>query len=74
MLLAVELFRALENLRCAGIAHGDLGVDNCVIRISAVPGRPVLWVAQYGAGGWAHKGFALIDLGRVVDTCLFMPG
>jgi checkpoint serine/threonine-protein kinase len=77
MFFAVELLRALEGLHRAGIIHGDLKIDNCLVRLGAVPGGPAAWAAQYaadGAGGWAHKGVALIDFGRAVDTRLFAPG
>lgn len=73
----VELLRTLEGLHRAGFIHGDVKIDNCLLRLEDVPGPPAAWAAQYdpaGAGGWAHKGITLIDFGRTIDTRLFPAG
>lgn len=70
--LAVELLRAVEGLHKAGIIHGDLKADNCMMRLEAVE----KWSSEYcanGSGGWAQKGITLIDFGRAADTSLFGP-
>ncbi|KAH9051945.1 Mad3/BUB1 homology region 1-domain-containing protein [Lactarius vividus] len=61
----------------AGIIHGDLKIDNCLVRLEDVPGGSSLWAAQYdpaGAGGWHCKGIKLIDFGRAIDTRMFPRG
>ncbi|KAI0635917.1 Mad3/BUB1 homology region 1-domain-containing protein [Trametes polyzona] len=77
MFFAIELLRLLDGLHRAGFIHGDVKIDNCLVRLEDVPGPPSAWDAVYrpsGAGGWAHKGIKLIDFGRTVDTRLFPVG
>ena len=74
---AAELLRALDALHRAGFVHGDVKIDNCLLRLDDVPGAPAAWAPAYdprGGGGWAHKGVALIDFGRALDTRLFPAG
>ena len=64
----------LDGLHRAGFIHGDVKIDNCLLRIEDVPGPASAWDALYdpsGAPGWAHKGLTLIDFGRTIDTRLF---
>ncbi|KAI0303769.1 hypothetical protein B0F90DRAFT_1924710 [Multifurca ochricompacta] len=73
----VELLRLLEGLHSKGIIHGDLKIDNCLVRLEDVPGGASAWAAQYdpaGAGGWRNKGIKLIDFGRAIDTPMFPRG
>jgi hypothetical protein len=73
MFFAIELLRLVEGMHAAGIIHGDLKIDNCLVRLQPA----AEWAAAYsaaGAGGWAQKGVALIDFGRAVDTRAFAPG
>ena len=74
----IELLRLIEGLHAAGFIHGDLKIDNCLLRLDAVPGAGVAaWSGTYdpaGAGGWAHKGIRLIDFGRAIDARMFPPG
>ncbi|KAH9945456.1 Mad3/BUB1 homology region 1-domain-containing protein [Epithele typhae] len=73
----IELLRALDGLHRAGLVHGDVKIDNCLLRLDDVPGPASAWTAVYdptGGGGWSHKGVALIDFGRTVDTRLFPAG
>ena len=68
----VELLRVVEGFHRAGIVHGDLKIDNCLVRLGEVSGRD--WKATYeetGAGGWAKKGVRVIDFGRSVDVASF---
>ncbi|KAI0833466.1 hypothetical protein BC628DRAFT_1335195 [Trametes gibbosa] len=77
MFFSIELLRLLEGLHRAGFIHGDVKIDNCLLRLEDVPGPASAWDAVYqpsGAGGWAHKGIKLIDFGRTVDTRLFPAG
>jgi checkpoint serine/threonine-protein kinase len=72
----VELLRLLEGLHGAGLVHGDLKIDNCLVRLEDVAPASA-WAAQYdptGAGGWHSKGIKLIDFGRTIDTRMFPPG
>jgi checkpoint serine/threonine-protein kinase len=76
MFFTIELLRLLEGLHNAGIIHGDLKIDNCLVRLEDVP-APATWAAQYdlaGAGGWQSKGIKLIDFGRAIDTRMFPHG
>ncbi|KAG6813918.1 hypothetical protein H0H92_005767 [Tricholoma furcatifolium] len=70
----VELLRLLETMHRAGFIHGDLKIDNCLLRLEEVPGGAAAWSSVYsaaGEGGWSYKGLKVIDFGRTVDTRLF---
>ncbi|KAH9972845.1 hypothetical protein BGW80DRAFT_1312878 [Lactifluus volemus] len=72
----IELLRLLEGLHNTGIIHGDLKIDNCLVRLEDVPSSSS-WAAQYdpsGADGWRNKGIKLIDFGRAIDTRMFPSG
>lgn len=72
----IELLRLLGGLHAAGFIHGDVKIDNCLLRLEDVPGPASAWASVYdpaGGGGWAHKGITLIDFGRTIDTKLFPP-
>ncbi|KIY52037.1 hypothetical protein FISHEDRAFT_36049, partial [Fistulina hepatica ATCC 64428] len=73
----IELLRLIEALHRVGFIHGDLKIDNCLLRIEDVPGGATAWTSVYspsGSGGWACKGLKLIDFGRTIDTRLFPEG
>ena len=75
MFFAVELLRTVEGLHRAGFIHGDLKIDNCMVRLD--PSPPSGLEPQYdpsGAGGWSTKGIHLIDFGRTIDTKQFPLG
>ncbi|KAF9496600.1 hypothetical protein BDN71DRAFT_1389126 [Pleurotus eryngii] len=77
MFFAVELVRLIEGLHRAGFIHGDLKIDNCLLRLEDVPGGAPAWESLYqpnGSGGWKYKGIKLIDFGRTIDTKLFPSG
>ena len=76
MFFTVELLRLLEGLHKAGFIHGDLKIDNCLVRLEDVSPSSA-WAAQYdpaGTGGWHSKGIKLIDFGRTIDTHMFPRG
>jgi checkpoint serine/threonine-protein kinase len=76
MFFTIELLRLLEGLHKAGLIHGDLKIDNCLMRLEDVSPSSA-WAAQYdptGAGGWHSKGIKLIDFGRTIDTHMFPRG
>lgn len=70
----IELLRLVEGLHSSGFIHGDLKIDNCLVRLEP-PSET--WQQQYtrtGAGGWSSKGVRLIDFGRSSDLSLFSAG
>ncbi|KAH8099973.1 hypothetical protein BXZ70DRAFT_197318 [Cristinia sonorae] len=72
----IELMRLLESLHAAGFIHGDMKIDNCLLRLEDVPGPASAWTSVYqpsGDGGWSYKGIKMIDFGRTIDTRLFPP-
>lgn len=77
MFFTVELMRVVEGLHEAGFIHGDLKIDNCLVRLESLPGGSKSWSSTYdpeGGSGWEHKGLKLIDYGRSIDTNVFPKG
>ncbi|XP_006459521.1 hypothetical protein AGABI2DRAFT_201858 [Agaricus bisporus var. bisporus H97] len=77
MFFSVELIRLVEGIHNAGFIHGDLKIDNCLLRLEDIPGGPSAWNAQYqpsGEDGWSYKGLKVIDFGRTIDTRMFPSG
>jgi checkpoint serine/threonine-protein kinase len=77
MFFSIELLRLLEGIHNIGFIHGDLKIDNCLLRLEDVPGGASAWSSLYqpsGDGGWSYKGLKVIDFGRTIDTRLFPPG
>ncbi|KAI0400523.1 Mad3/BUB1 homology region 1-domain-containing protein [Xylaria palmicola] len=76
MFFTIELLRTVEALHAKHILHGDLKVDNCMLRLDdggPAPQQAPLssqWRAD-GAGGWAGRGVTLIDFGRGIDMRAF---
>jgi checkpoint serine/threonine-protein kinase len=83
MFFTIELFRTVEALHSKGILHGDLKVDNCLIRLdspspnfkSSTTSNTDLssTYSPDGSNGWSHKGLSLIDFGRAIDIKAFIP-
>ena len=74
MFFSIELLRLVEAMHNAGFIHGDLKIDNCLLRLEDVPGGATAWSSKYqpsGEGGWSYKGLKVIDFGRTIDTKLF---
>ncbi|WAQ85635.1 hypothetical protein PtA15_6A263 [Puccinia triticina] len=74
MFFTIELMRVVEGLHEAGYIHGDLKVDNCMVRLQSLPGGSKSWLSTYnpqGHDGWSYKGLKLIDYGRAIDTGVF---
>ncbi|KAF8638244.1 hypothetical protein AX17_002266 [Amanita inopinata Kibby_2008] len=70
----IELLRLVEAMHNVGFIHGDLKIDNCLLRLEDVPGGVTAWTSIYqpsGEGGWTCKGLRIIDFGRTIDTRLF---
>lgn len=74
MFFAVELFRTIEALHAKDIIHGDIKVDNCLVRLETIPDSK--WDSRYhrdGTSGWNKKGITLIDFGRSIDKRAYTP-
>lgn len=80
LFFTAELLRLVEGLHAQGMIHGDLKIDNCMVRLDSIPvaeGGNSAWSTQYdrhGKNGWKHKGVRLIDFGRAQDLTLFDSG
>ncbi|TDL25879.1 hypothetical protein BD410DRAFT_837325 [Rickenella mellea] len=77
MFFAIELLKFVEGMHTAGFIHGDLKIDNCLVRLEEVPGGAAAWSSLYqasGEGGWKYKGIKMIDFGRTIDTRMFPTG
>lgn len=82
MFFAIELLRTVEALHSKQILHGDLKVDNCILRLNdtdslsqsqsqaQAQGLTNQWFAD-GSGGWSTRGVVLIDFGRGIDMRAF---
>ncbi|KAF1988797.1 hypothetical protein K402DRAFT_461720 [Aulographum hederae CBS 113979] len=76
MFLAVEMLRTVEALHRNGIVHGDLKVDNVLVRLDGAGDSATSWNSQYsreGGNGWGERGVCLIDFGRGIDMRAFRP-
>ncbi|GAA6038721.1 hypothetical protein JCM8097_002365 [Rhodosporidiobolus ruineniae] len=74
LFFVVELLRIVEAFHAAGFLHGDLKIDNCLVRLEDVPGGARAWSTTYdtsGANGWSSKGLKLIDFGQSIDLSVF---
>ena len=70
----IELLRFLEGMHATGFIHGDLKIDNCLLRLEELPGGASSLSGIYqpnGEGGWKYRGIKVIDFGRTIDTSLF---
>lgn len=77
MFFAIELLRTVEALHSKQILHGDLKVDNCLLRLNSLASAANDISSQWcpdGSGGWASRGLVLIDFGRAIDMRNFEPG
>lgn len=80
MFFTIELLRTVEALHAKQILHGDLKVDNCLLRLddtaslsqsqSQAQGLTNQWFAD-GSGSWSTRGVVLIDFGRGIDMRAF---
>ena len=69
MFFTIELLRLVEGMHAVGFIHGDLKIDNCLLRLGDTPLSSTY--DPTGAGGWSDKGIKLIDFGRTIDTRQF---
>ncbi|KAG8213013.1 Mad3/BUB1 homology region 1-domain-containing protein [Butyriboletus roseoflavus] len=67
----IELLRFLEGLHAVGFIHGDLKIDNCLLRFEELPGSLSGIYQPSGEGGWEYRGIKVIDFGRTIDASLF---
>ncbi|GAC76215.1 mitotic checkpoint serine/threonine protein kinase [Moesziomyces antarcticus T-34] len=73
MFFVTELLRVVLGMHHAGVIHGDLKIDNCLLRLGDVSPASA-WSNLYardGSAGWASKGLTLIDFGRAIDLTAF---
>ncbi|KZV87182.1 hypothetical protein EXIGLDRAFT_680170 [Exidia glandulosa HHB12029] len=73
LFFAVELLRLVTGIHSAGFIHGDLKIDNCMLRVDSADDWSMVYDPS-GAGGWSRKGIRLIDFGRMLDTRMFPHG
>ena len=74
---SIELIKFVESMHGIGFIHGDLKIDNCLLRLEEVPGGVNAWSGMYqptGEGGWKYKGIKMIDFGRTIDTRMYPSG
>ncbi|KAM0754458.1 hypothetical protein T439DRAFT_376938 [Meredithblackwellia eburnea MCA 4105] len=74
MFFMIELMRTIEGFHRAGFIHGDLKIDNCLVRLEDAEGGNSAWANSYdrfGNAGWSAKGIKVIDFGRTVDLSMF---
>ncbi|KAL5504129.1 BUB1_2 [Sanghuangporus vaninii] len=77
MFFSIELLKFVESMHSIGFIHGDLKIDNCLLRLEEVPGGVNAWSGMYqptGEGGWKYKGIKMIDFGRTIDTRMYPAG
>ncbi|KAH7106274.1 hypothetical protein BKA62DRAFT_686522 [Auriculariales sp. MPI-PUGE-AT-0066] len=67
----VELLRIVTEIHRAGFIHGDMKIDNWMLRLDEDGDG---WSNTYdptGEGGWRTRGVRLIDFGRTIDKRLY---
>lgn len=72
MFFTIELLRLVEGMHAVGFIHGDLKIDNCLLRLGDASLSSTY--DPSGAGGWSDKGIKLIDFGRTIDVRQFPVG
>ncbi|WWC91964.1 uncharacterized protein L201_006917 [Kwoniella dendrophila CBS 6074] len=76
----IELLKIIEELHSKNFLHGDLKIDNCLIRLEEISNSQ--WSSSYSSssssssssgssGGWNKKGIKLIDFGKSLDLNLY---
>ncbi len=61
-------------MHTAGFIHGDMKIDNCLLRMDDCDTILNVRYDPTGNGGWKYHGVKLIDFGRTVDTNMFPSG
>ncbi|OCF44535.1 BUB protein kinase [Kwoniella heveanensis CBS 569] len=70
----IELLRLVEGLHGSNFIHGDLKIDNCLIRLDETSSSWSPTYTRNGSGGWSDKGLKIIDFGRAIDLTLYPAG
>ncbi|KAE8214748.1 hypothetical protein CF327_g1881 [Tilletia walkeri] len=76
MFFTIELIRIVEQMHHCRFVHGDIKIDNCLLRLDEVLDESE-WTPKYSASGtgcWAAKGMILIDFGRAIDLSCYPEG
>lgn len=71
MFFMIEVIKCVEALHAVDLLHGDLKIDNCLLRLDESEDS---WTHSYkrtGENGWSSKGITLIDFGRAIDLRQF---
>lgn len=71
MFFIIEVIKCVEALHAVDLLHGDLKIDNCLLRLNESEDS---WTHSYkrtGENGWSSKGITLIDFGRAIDLRQF---
>ncbi|MCO5565701.1 hypothetical protein L7F22_019375 [Adiantum nelumboides] len=71
MFFIIEVIKCVEALHAVDLLHGDLKIDNCLLRLNESQDS---WTHSYkrtGENGWSSKGITLIDFGRAIDLRQF---
>jgi checkpoint serine/threonine-protein kinase len=73
MFFVVEIIKIVQSLHAVDLLHGDLKIDNCLLRLDE---PQETWTNSYnrdGQNGWSAKGVTLIDFGRAINLRQFKP-
>lgn len=71
MFFVIEVIKCVEALHAVDLLHGDLKIDNCLLRLNESQDP---WTHSYkrtGENGWSSKGITLIDFGKAIDLRQF---
>ena len=68
MFFVIDLLRLVEGMHRADVLHGDLKIDNCMVRAQPAPDGSA-WPSAYDPANaaWRSRGVMLIDFGRAID-------
>jgi hypothetical protein len=71
MFFVVEVIKVIEGLHAVDIVHGDLKIDNCLLRLHDTKDTWSNIYDRQGNNGWSAKGITLIDFGRAIDLRMY---
>nr|CDI56661.1 related to spindle assembly checkpoint protein [Melanopsichium pennsylvanicum 4] len=74
MFFVTQLLQVVLSMHKVGVIHGDLKIDNCLLRLSDNGSSWSNIYARDGSSGWSSKGVTLIDFGRAIDLSAYSAG